>query len=252
MKSLSFPKMLLIVLLLAGFAASAYITRANPSWPVNEVAVDGDISMQQRTAVFELLSDGGVRDLPMIELQSRVQDLSWVNTATLARRWPDALMVTVVAEKPMALWNDDAYLNDQGQVFSSPFVNEKRLPQLFGPEGEQEVVMAQYLQLNNMLFKGGQFIDQLTLDGRGNWKFKSNLEIDVLLGKTALMERVQRLLQITDYIEVKGQLEQIRQIDTRYVNGAAVAWHDQSVVAQTHATELKLATNHNSQRESKL
>ena len=257
MKTLSVSKMILLIFAMALVATLAYVARVNPGWPLNEVAVDGDISLEQRTAVFNLLRDAELFDLPMTDIQTRVEQEGWISSAALARRWPDSLVITIQPEKPVALWNNDAYLNEQGEVFKSPFLNQSRLPQLYGPEGEQERVMAQYLQLNNMLFKGGQQIEQLTLDERGNWRFQSNLQIDVLLGKTALMERVQRLLHITDYIDDKGKLGQIKQIDTRYVNGVAVAWLDEEVRAvalqSTEVSpELKLATNYNSQRESQL
>lgn len=252
MKTLSVARLALFVALFTVIAAVAYAAKVKPTWPINEVAVNGQISDQQRDAVYEFLARDGMSDMPMLELQQKFESRSWISSATLARRWPDGLLVTIVPEQPIALWNDDDYLNEKGRVFSSPFVNQERLPQLYGPEGKQELVMAQYLQLNNMLFKGGQQIDQLTLDERGNWQFKSNQQFDVLLGKTALMERVQRLLQVTEHIAANGKLNQIKQIDTRYVNGAAVAWHDHSLVAQTVSTELKLATNYNSQRESKL
>jgi cell division septal protein FtsQ len=65
-----------------------------------------------------------------------------------------------------------------------------------------------------------------------------------LLGKSALMERVQRLLTVTEYIEQSGKLDQIEQIDTRYGNGVAVSWKNQS--------GTNLATNYNSQRDAKL
>ena len=257
MKSLSVARMMVLVSMLGAVAVSAYLVKTNPGWPFNEVAVDGDISTPQRAAVYELLRSEQLYDLPMAAIQTRMEQESWIGAAALSRRWPDILMITVYPEKPVALWNDDAYLNEQGRVFRSPFLNQHRLPQLFGPENEQEVVMAQYLQLNNMLFQGGQQIDQLTLDARGNWRFQSNLKIDVLLGKTALMQRMQRLLQITDHITNNGKLKQVKQIDTRYVNGVAVAWLDEEVRAvalqSTEVSpELKLATNYNSQRESQL
>lgn len=257
MKALSFSRMIMLVSAMALTALMAYIAKVNPSWPLNEVAVDGEITTEQRAAVFNFLRDKQLFDLPMAEIQDRVEQEGWISSAALARRWPDTLVVTITTEKPVALWNDDAFLNDKGEVFKSPFPNQSRLPQLYGPEDEQELVMAQYLQLNNMLFKGGQQIEQLKLDDRGNWRFQSNLNIDVLLGKTALMERVQRLLHITDYIDDKGKLGQIKQIDTRYVNGVAVAWLDQEVSAvalqSTEVSpELKLATHYNLQRESQL
>ncbi|MFT4799938.1 MAG: cell division protein FtsQ [Candidatus Azotimanducaceae bacterium] len=191
-----------------------------------------------------MLRDDQLIDTAIEDLQEALESKSWIHTATVERSWPDALVITVKPEHPIALWNDDAYLNDEGLVFSSPFVNQARLPQLYGPAGKEGVVMAQYQQLNNTLFKVGQHIEMLTLDRSYNWRFQSDAGIEVLLGKSALMARVQRLLRVTEYIEKSGKLDQIELIDTRYGNGVAVEWKDKD--------SIDLVRNYNSQREAKL
>ncbi len=252
MKKIAPGKLLGLMSLMLAVAIAVYLLQGVSKQPFSEVSVTGDITDEQRSVLYSALAEGQVVQTPMHELRELLEDISWVRQVSLTRRWPEVLVVHVEAEEPIALWNDDAYLNREGVVFHSPFVNQARLPQLFGPDGAQEVVMAQYLQLNSMLFQGEQYIEQLTLDARGNWQFKSNLGIEVLLGKVALMERMKRLLQVLDHISQQRDISQVSQVDTRYVNGAAVAWHEQGLVAQTVSTELKLATNYNSQREPKL
>jgi cell division protein FtsQ len=252
MNRVPIQKLLVSTLLALVLSVGTYFVSTASILEVNEIAVAGDVTKAQQSALYELMQEEELLNESMPNIRARLEQVDWVHRATLSRRWPETLVVTVIAEKPIALWNDDAYLNEQGVVFHSPFVNQSRLPQLYGPQGQEERVMAQYLQLNSMLFQGGQHIEQLTLDDRGNWRFKSNLDIEVLLGKVALMERMQRLLQIVAHIGSQRDLNHIKQIDTRYVNGAAVAWHKQGVVAQTIATEIKLASNYNSQREPKL
>ncbi|MFN3237900.1 MAG: cell division protein FtsQ/DivIB [Pseudomonadales bacterium] len=252
MNQLPIQKLLISILIALSLSVGTYFVSTAAILEVNEVAVAGEVTEAQQAALYELMQEEQLLGESMARIQARLEQIGWIHRAALSRRWPETLVVTVDAEKPIALWNDDAYLNEQGVVFHSPFVNQSRLPQLYGPQGQEELVMAQYLQLNSMLFQGGQHIEQLTLDDRGNWRFKSNLDIEVLLGKAALMERMQRLLQVVEHIGSQRDLNLIKQIDTRYVNGAAVAWHKQGVVAQTVATEIKMASNYNSQREPKL
>lgn len=248
-KTFSLKKVLIAGALLMSAGLATVVANTSPMPTLGEIAVAGKVSPEQRSALFEVIKQERLFELPMPKIKRRLEEVDWVYQATLARRWPDTLEVTIEPEIPIALWNDDAYLNEQGQVFRSPFLNQSRLPQLYGPDGQQEVVMAQYLELNSTLFKGGQHIEQLTLDSRGNWQFKSNLDIEVLLGKAALMERMQRLLTVINHLGPERSVAEIKQIDTRYVNGVAVAWHDQSLIANTVSTEIKLATNYNSQRE---
>lgn len=236
-----------VIALIAVMASGAFISVALNAGSVTELkrlSIAGDISVSQRSAVFRLLGGDQLIHTPIADLQDRLESESWIHTATVERSWPDAIVITVMPEQPIALWNDDAYLNDEGNVFASPFVNRARLPQLYGPAGKEGVVMAQYQQLNNTLFKVDQHIEMLTLDPRFNWRFQSDTGIEVLLGKSALMARVQRLLRVTEYIEQSGKLDQIEQIDTRYGNGVAVEWKDKD--------SINLVTNYNSQREAKL
>tara|TARA_R110002072_G_scaffold2252_2_gene18591 strand:- start:55218 stop:55958 length:741 start_codon:yes stop_codon:yes gene_type:complete len=233
-----------LLLAMAAAAILSITVNAGSISEIKQLSVAGEISINQRNSVFRLINDEQLLGTPIVDLQRTLESESWIQSATVERSWPDAIVVTVTPERPIALWNDDAYLNDAGKVFMSPFVNQARLPQLYGPDGKEALVMAQYQQLNNTLFKVGQRIEMLTLGPRDNWRFSSDAGIDVLLGKTALMERVQRLLKVTEFIEKNGKLDQIEQIDTRYGNGVAVAWKNQS--------STNLATNYNSQREAKL
>ncbi|MFT7306675.1 MAG: cell division protein FtsQ [Candidatus Azotimanducaceae bacterium] len=235
---------LALLMVMAAAAALSIAVNAGSMTEVKRLSVTGELSVSQRNTVFNIIGNQQLLDTPIADLQQKLEMESWIQSATVERSWPDTVVVTVAPEHPIALWNDDAYLNDEGQVFRSPFVNRARLPQLYGPIGKEFIVTTQFQQLNNTLFKVGQYIEMLTLGPRDNWSFQSDVGIEVLLGKSALMERVQRLLTVTEYIEQSGKLDQIEQIDTRYGNGVAVAWKEQS--------GTNLSTNYNSQRDAKL
>lgn len=235
---------LALLMVMASAAALSIAINAGTMTEVKRLSVTGELSVSQRNTVLQLINSQQLLDTPISDLQQKLELESWIESATVERSWPDTVVVTVAPEHAIALWNDDAYLNDAGEIFRSPFVKPVRLPQLYGPVGKEFMVMAQFQQLNNTLFKVGQHIEMLTLGPRDNWRFQSDAGIEVLLGKSALMERVQRLLTVTEYIEQSGKLGQIEQIDTRYGNGVAVAWKDES--------GTNLATNYNSQREAKL
>lgn len=242
------PVFAVLAVMVSGTALSVAVNKGVVS-EIKKVSVSGDITINQRNAVFRLLGDFDVSARSIESLQLDLAAESWIHAVSVERRWPDTLLITVAPEHPIALWNDDAYLNDDGEVFTSPFVNQARLPQLYGPVGKEKEVMAQYQQLNTTLFRVEQSIEMLTLGPRGNWRFQSDSGIDVLLGKAALMERVQRLLHVTEFIEKQDRLNQVAQIDTRYSNGVAVAWKDQGGMENIGPV---VATNYNSQREAKL
>ena len=68
----------------------------------------------------------------------------------------------------------------------------------------------------------------LTMESRGGWKFKLNDDVEVLLGREDIMERMTRYLQIVAGRELAARMSDIKTIDTRYSNGVAVSWKDDS------------------------
>ena len=209
------------------------------------VTIAGPISTAQRLEVLKRIAGFDLPAGEIKQLQARLREIPWIARVAVEKKWPSDAVITITPEQPIALWNDDAYLNGEGKVFQSPFTNQTRLPQLYGPEGQEEAVMQQYQLLGSTLFSIDQRIEFLELGQRGEWRFRTDRGIDVLLGNTDLMERVQRLVQVAAHIEALGKLDQVNHIDTRYSNGAAVYWKEDK-------DDLNVATNYNSQREIKL
>jgi cell division protein FtsQ len=216
------------------------------------ISVTGNISAQQRSEIFVWLSDFAAENADIENIKKELEAKSWVAHAAVERHWPDGLVISIEPEIAIALWNDDAFINDRGKVFSSEYVSaynlSKRvgpLTQLYGPAGREMEVMQQYQRLNNALLKEGRSIDILRLNSRGGWVFVNDMGIEVLLGKDELMERIQRLLKVAGHVDLNGKLDEVRSIDARYSNGVAVSW-------KNTVEGMEIAKTFNSQREQKL
>ena len=212
---------------------------------VEFVSVDGEINPQQRSEVLILLSSLSLSNTNISFLRSRIESVSWIARVSVERHWPNSLVVNVVPEKAIALWNDNAFINDRGEVFLSDYAHGLRLAQLYGPVGSEREVMREYQLISNALLKVGRSIEILKLNDRGAWALTNDLGIEALLGKDELMERMRRLVLVTERIELMGRLDEIQQIDTRYSNGVAVSWSPAS-------EGMDLARTFKSQRELKL
>jgi len=246
LQRLSLPRSIPLILFgLVLIGSTFFIMRNVEPLEVKYVSVDGEIDQQQRNEVLMLLSSLSVRNSSLKSISSRIESVSWIAQTSVERRWPDSLVVKVVPHRAIALWNDDAFINDSGEVFLSDYEHGKHLSQLYGPAGSESEVMRQYQLINNVLLKVGRYIEVLTLDERGAWTLINDLGIEVLLGKEGLMEKVQRFVLIAEHVDLIGRLDEIQRIDTRYSNGVAVSWK--------HATEgMELAKTFKSQREQKL
>ncbi|MBD3646314.1 MAG: cell division protein FtsQ [Pseudomonadales bacterium] len=144
----------------------------------------------------------------------------------VARDWPEGLIVTVHEEEAIAYGNDNAFIDEDGAVFQSPWEEGGRLPQLYGPEGKEKEVMSQYQQLSQALLRTGQSIDTLVLDERGGWQFTDRSGMRVRLGKENIMERMQRYFVVFQRANLLEEMAKIRSVDTRYPDGVAVDWKD--------------------------
>lgn len=192
---------------------------------ISYVSVVGEVDTNQRKEIFRELADmNGLADIG--EIKVRLEAIDWIHQVAVARDWPDRLVITIREEEAIAYWNEDAYINEQGHVFVSPYAEGGRLPQLYGPEGRERDVMLQYQQLSQVLLRTGQVVDTLMLDERGSWAFATRSGMQVLLGKEDIMKRMQRYVGVFQQAGLLEEMSRIARVDTRYSNGVAVDWKE--------------------------
>ncbi len=216
------------LLLTSGVIGAGWLiaSRWDAGLSVERVAIGGDLDSRQRDRVLETLIEHRDAMHSLEDVRHRLTELEWVFDARVTRRWPDSITIEIVKETPIAWWNDDAFINAEGNVFTSPYVDLADLPQLYGPAGREAEVMRQYQSFAKALGRVDQSIDTLRLDERGSWQFKSTDGITVMLGKDDIMDRIQRFLFVVERVGLESRMDDIDQIDTRYPNGVAISWVD--------------------------
>jgi len=240
------PQLLVAIFVIcaASFGLYFYSLKLNRI-DINYVSVKGDLSPSQHQEILARLASQTLQAIPVSEIKEQLERKLWVSTISIERHWPDEIHVNVVPEIAIALWNDDALINDKGTIFKSDYLQKSALAQLYGPEGAEKEVMQKYQQLNAALLKTGRSIDLIRLDNRGAWMFKNDLGIVVLLGRNQLMERMQGLTTIVSYLASSKQLESTQRIDMRYSNGAAISW-------KQALNRIELAESFTHKREQRL
>jgi cell division protein FtsQ len=222
-----------------------FVNTSGQKFEMTRVSITGDLSDDQRQDVYKRLvgaMDGGRR---ISKIKQLLEATDWIHHVEVSRRWPDKLLISIVNETPIAYWNDDAFISRDGKAFVSRYQNGGDFAQLYGPVGEELLVMQQYQQLNNALLKSGQEIEVLSLDDRGSWQFTNAAGVKVLLGKEHIAERIQRYLQVIDDGGLESRMDNVMRIDTRYANGVSVSW-------KLPEKELDIAKNYKSHRDYSL
>ncbi|RJE76892.1 cell division protein [Pseudoalteromonas sp. MSK9-3] len=176
-------------------------------------------------------------ELDVKAVQQSVMSLPWVASVSVRKQWPDQLHVYVVEHQPVAIWNSDLLLNEEGEVFQAP--NESltnKLPQLYGPEGSETEAWQTFLQLKAMLEVNQFHLVSLALSERFAWQLWLDNGMRLNLGREEKAKRVQRFIDVYPQMQrPEGAL--IDAIDLRYDTGLAVSWKYPQVEAQQNKSK---------------
>lgn len=184
-------------------------------------------ALQIEEAISDELEDGFVSaDLALI--QQRIMSMPWIDQATVARRWPSRLRITVTEQVPAAIWGESGLLNTRGELF----VNSVRhvpaeLPRLSGPEGRSGDVARRYLAVRDRLIPVGLDLRRVHLDPRGAWEMTLQNGVEIRLGRRETQDRTELFLDIVADI-ITSRAEEIEYVDMRYSNGFTIGWNNGS------------------------
>lgn len=180
-------------------------------------------ALQIEEAISDELRDGFV-SADLARIQNRIVAMPWIDSATVARRWPSRLRISVTEQVPAAIWGENGLLNVRGELF----VNSVRhvpaeLPRLSGPEGRSGEVARRYLAVRDRLIPVGLDLRRVYLDPRGAWEMTLQNGVEVRLGRRDIEDRTELFLDIVADI-ITSRAEEIEYIDMRYSNGFTIGW----------------------------
>jgi len=199
--------------------------------PMTRVTVVGPFQRVSPIDVEQLVRSklsGGFLTANLWELQHELEQVPWVASARLERRWPHTLVVEVNEQQSIATWDDSGLLNSRGDVFVRDIKYAPAdLPHLHGPEGTEHEVTDLLLKVQPKLGELGFSVAGLDLDDRGAWKLTLSNGINIRFGNRALNERLDRFIKVGAPV-LTGRTNDIAFIDMRYSNGFSVGWRTQS------------------------
>lgn len=200
-------------------------------------ALDQDISQISVTGRFQRVSpveveqavkarvrEVGLVSVDLAAVQRAVEQLPWVDSATVERQWPRSLRIRVTEQVAAARWGANGLLNTRGELFISEARHiPPELPRLSGPRGTEGEVAARYLAAQGQLIEAGMRLTAVRLDARGSWEFDLDNGITVRLGRRQIDERFARFVAAA-VGQIASHTNDINYIDMRYTNGFAIGW----------------------------
>jgi len=197
--------------------------------PVTSVVISGEMLYTNKSDIeqaIDAVNLGNFFKVDVNQIQQQVAALPWVYSVSVRKKWPNELKIYVVDQRPIAYWNGDFLINEQGVAFQANVARiEHALPAFFGPEGSENVALDNFVNLNKLLSYKSLAIDELVLSERFSWQLTLTDGVTLNLGRENRVERIQRFMDIYSTIKKnKKDDQQIDYVDLRYDTGAAVGW----------------------------
>jgi cell division protein FtsQ len=241
--------MLMLDVALVLFAAGYFAIHMPGAFPLRKVSLSSaprKVDVDSVQQVVRANANGNFITVDLEGLRAALQQLPWVRSVSIRREFPDGLDVELEEHQVLARWNQNAWVNIQGEVFELDRGSSSRsaksttgdvgqkslqgLPQLNGPDGTSEEVARLYQVFSINLAALNLNISQLTLSGRYAWQMRLNDGMVVALGREDVRERLRRFVEVypwalrlpPDSAGRQRQQDRIAYVDLRYRNGFAV------------------------------
>ncbi len=208
-------------------------------FPLRVIEINSELKKVDPVDVTSIVSpfiEKGFFNFDVEAVQKELSNLPWVEQVTVTKLWPDKVQVSIKEQIAQALFGDNGVLSTNARIFY-PKINTipsgSSLPHFFGPAERVRDMLAQYFVLLENVAPLGFSISELHLSADGSYSARLHNGIMIILGKTALNEKMARLVlayqKIEDY--QKSQINQSKKaaidyLDLRYTNGMAIGWKD--------------------------
>jgi cell division protein FtsQ len=193
-----------------------------------------------RSAIAGRLS-GNFFTMDLQQTRDAFESAPWVRRVNVKRVWPNQLQVEIEEQQPLALWNENQMINTWGEVFTANravIEDEVDLPQFYGPEGSESLMVQRYAELGQWFERLGLSVEQLTLNSRYALEAQLSNEVTLMLGRdpgaetadpqagvpgaVPFGERIERFVRNWPQAVAQLQGKTVERVDLRYPNGFAI------------------------------
>ena len=163
-------------------------------------------------------------NINMDYLKNSIEKVDWVRNANIRRSYPNKVIIFIEEYKPVAVWNNDFYISENGDIFSANKI-EKKLPKL-SSFAKRNIIIFEYFSLisdgilNNKI---NEKIYQIKENEIRSLTLLFTSNIAVKFGSKNIKERIDTFLNIYKTLN-SSDLKKIRYIDMRYSNGFTIGW----------------------------
>ncbi|MEM0912870.1 MAG: cell division protein FtsQ/DivIB [Pseudomonadota bacterium] len=228
---------LIAALFFIGFSVRNYMLDEQ-KLPIQQIVFTGELNALDPNTLEQRIRQNfrqSFFSLDVNHVHDSLQNEPWIYRVSVRKRWPNALLIHVVEQEPVAFWNAEFLLNKYGETYVGK-PDDMELPRLYGPEGSEKTALTGYTNMQSLLDTSQQRIDDLYLSERFSWQVKLRNDVLLKLGRQEYVDRLQRY--IDHYPVIVAQQKPIKYIDLRYDTGMAVGWEAATTDVEADRIEM--------------
>jgi cell division protein FtsQ len=208
-----------------------YKLHCSDLFPVREVSILGQYSHVDSGSLKASIIPFTQRSFFFLDLEGLKEKLleqPWIAEAEITRQWPNHLVIHLVEQKAVAIWNGSNLLSSSGTVFSPPLSTfPQHLPFFSAPAGQQQRVMNMFQHISEKISILNLSVLELDLTPRLAWYMRLNNGLQIVLGRDNIDTRLQRFTEAYTQL-FANRISNVDYVDLRYSNGFAVKWKEQN------------------------
>ena len=222
-----------------------------PMFNISRIVLEpkqGDVLSYASPASIQRTLDGRVQgnffSLDLLKVQDVLSTSPWVRHVDITRLWPNGLLLRIEEHEPFALWNEEALINTWGEKYLAnrgEVDSVERLPQFFGPDGSEDLVVQRYAELMRWLSPINLRVKELGLNDRYSWRILLDNNMTLIMGRDpgaeianpydgvgaiSFAETIERFVRSWPALLKRIEGRQIERIDLRYTRGFAITFID--------------------------
>ncbi len=213
----------LFLLVGVGYAVPQWLTR----FTIEQVQIISPlhyVAQKQVTAAVNPYLHVGFFRVNLSEIQHSIEKIPWVETASVTRRWPATLQISVTERVAIAVWNGGYLVSKKGELFKPDSIRSlsTTLPRLSGALSQAWFIMRQYQLISSILVKQNLTLTSFALLPSASWVMLLNNGIELRVDQNQTLKKITHFLEL--YPRLKPISEKIAYVDLRYPHGVAVGW----------------------------
>lgn len=202
-------------------------SKVTESLPIRYVRTEGVfqyLSKDEIKAALLPLVTTSIFDADVQKIHETVTQSPWVKSASVERVWPDAIDIKVQERKAYVRWGQNGLLTENGELFTPSNVNQfQSLLLLEGPKNQEAKTLEIMKGVETALADQALKMAEFKINDRAAWKIKLQAGLEIVLGRTAQLQKLQRFLDTFPLLG-KEKIAAMQVVDLRYPNGYAVSW----------------------------